>query len=559
MKRSIVPESVMDISLFILLFFLSFYGLGSYGLLDNNEGLYGQIPREMLETGRYIIPHLNGVPYIEKPPLLYWLIAGIYKISGVSETTARFIPASAGLGLSIAVYFFARAEFSVTIGRLSAFILSTLGGLIVFSRMVFFDVVLTFFLTISLFSFFQWSQTKHKNKLRLFYVFLALGILTKGFVALILEGLVVSLFLASMQRLKEGLKEMIEPGGLLLFLALLLPWHGVAIMQEKDFAWFYFINEHVLRFLGLRVPKDYYHGPWFYYLQRVFFTALPWSFFFPFLVKRTSPMPPALKFLWVWVGAFFCFFTLSQAKANYYLVTLFPPLALLLAFHLESFADHRLLKKICQSLGVSLSLLFPLEGLILVYYPSLFPPSLHPFVMALPKGLFWSWLGGSLVFMGTVFFLKQRPRFWPEILTGLQTVPLLVVALGIAQKAEPLFSTRRLVQEKIDQNIPLVLYRDFEKFSSLRFYRKENLPLLDSQSNDLHFGLHRPEGKELSLSYEDFERLFKGQKVYVAVFHNQKKFFEAHYPQALLTHQAGKVFLYTLQDASGIPKESLNP
>ena len=80
--------------LFILGAAAFFYGgLGSYALLNNNEGLYAQIAWEMLESGNWVIPHLNGVPYIEKPPLLYWLVAGSFKLFGKNEWAARFVPA----------------------------------------------------------------------------------------------------------------------------------------------------------------------------------------------------------------------------------------------------------------------------------------------------------------------------------------------------------------------------------------------------------------------------------------------------------------------------------
>src|SRR5690606_19172799 len=100
-----------------------------------------------------------------------------------------------------------------------------------------------------------------------------------------------------------------------------------------------FVNEHILRFLGMREPHDYYHGPIYYYAHRLFLYFIPWCFLagvFLFRVPRGHLRSPDFpKFLWLWFGVTFAFFSFSQAKANYYLVTVMPPLAILFARHLD--------------------------------------------------------------------------------------------------------------------------------------------------------------------------------------------------------------------------------
>jgi 4-amino-4-deoxy-L-arabinose transferase-like glycosyltransferase len=543
MRHYISKLSLLDSALLILLFFLYYYGLGSYGLLNNNEGLYAEIPREMLESGQYIIPYLNGVPYIEKPPLLYWLIALVYKIGGVSETTARLIPATAGVALSLATYFFARAMGSLVTARLSLLVLLTMGGLIVFSRMVFFDVLLTLFLSASLFSFFMWYKTHHKVSLRFFYLFLALAVMTKGIVALGLIGLGILLFLILTGSLQERLRTFLDCWGILLFLAVVLPWHIAASFQEKEFIHFYFINEHFLRFLGRRIPKDYYHGPWYYYFPRLFLTALPWSFTLPLIFKKSSHDKSLMIFLWVWVLVFFVFFSVSQAKANYYLVTIFPPLSLLFALKLEAFSEVESLKKIRQAVALFLAIFLPAAGLISFYRVSFLPSKFQPFVAGMPDVFFWIWLGCSVMMTYSLKFFKHL-RFWPESLTAFQMVPFLLISLVMAQQVEPLFSARKIMQQLSPENLPLVLYRDFEKMSSVRFYAKQNVPIVESLSNDLYFGLRTQQGASLNLSSEQFQQPLSHQGAYVIVFHEQKHNFEKNYPAAHLIHQKEPIYLY---------------
>jgi 4-amino-4-deoxy-L-arabinose transferase-like glycosyltransferase len=318
----------------LLLFF--YFGLGGYGLLNNNEGLYAQIPWEMITSGNWIIPHLNGVPYIEKPPLLYWLIAGSFKVFGKTEFAARFVPATFGFLSCCSLYFFARSFGSERWGRLSALILSSFMGFAIFSRMVFFDVALTFFLTVSALSFYKFYQTREKKYLYGLSVFMAAAVLTKGFVALVLMGIVILSF-TGLERSFSFLKLLFNPLAIGIFLILTVPWHLLASLQDPGFSWFYFINEHWMRFLDKRIPKDYYTGPFYYYVPRVIGYIVPWIFLMPFFVrkKRANLETSMQRFLWCWFIGFFVFFSLSKAKANYYMVVGLPPLALWLGAHLS--------------------------------------------------------------------------------------------------------------------------------------------------------------------------------------------------------------------------------
>jgi 4-amino-4-deoxy-L-arabinose transferase-like glycosyltransferase len=324
---------------FICCLLVFFYGgLGAYSLLNNNEGLYAQISWEMLENGNWIIPHLNGVPYIEKPPLLYWLIAGCFKIFGKTEAAARFVPATFGFLTCIVLYFFARSFHKERWGRFSALILASCCGFIIFSRMVFFDVALTFFLTSSALCFYKFYQTNEKKYLYGLSFCMAAAVLTKGLVSIVLMGLVILSFLL-IERNFLFLKFFFNPVAIGIFLILTIPWHVLAALQEPGFTWFYFINEHWMRFLDKRIPRDYYTGSLYYYIPRVLGYAVPWTFLAPFFVKKISfsIVDSFRRFLWCWFVAFFCFFSLSKAKANYYMVVGMPPLALWLGAYLENY------------------------------------------------------------------------------------------------------------------------------------------------------------------------------------------------------------------------------
>lgn len=395
--------TVLIVILYALLFY---YGLGRLGLMDNNEGLYAEIPREMLATGDFIIPHLNGVPYIEKPPLLYWMTAVSYLVFGFNEFAARFIPATSGLltGLLLMHFLIIKARPSQAV--LTGLMWGTSLGVTVFARVIFFDMLMTFMLTWAMTSFFLWFDTRRKNYLYQAYIATALGILTKGLLAFILPAGIVILFLVlsfdshtshSTDRWsyqKHEVKLILDPLCICLFLIIVLPWHLIAFYRDNNFLWFYFVNEHILRFIGHRVPHDYYSGPPYFYVSRLVVYLFPWTLFLLlFIWPRSSvdihesqTIDRRLKiFLWIWFAVFMLFFTISEAKANYYIVTAFPPVLMLVADGIH--ARARLFRAYIFPAIFSFLLIFLIATIWILTAGVV--PVLHPYKDMLPGWLIW--------------------------------------------------------------------------------------------------------------------------------------------------------------------------
>jgi 4-amino-4-deoxy-L-arabinose transferase-like glycosyltransferase len=489
-----------------------FWGLDAYGLLHNNEGLYAQIPREMLERSNYIIPHLNGVPYIEKPPLLYWLILSVYKLFGVSVWSARFVPASAGLATCLGLYLFMCQQKNPQSGFWAALVLMSFGAFSVFSRMVYFDGLLTFWLTSALLSFYQGQQTLSKKLLSLSYGLLACAVLTKGFVALILYGLVISTWILITGKWRM-IPWLFSPVPLSIFLLILCPWHVMAHKQDPDFSYFYFINEHILRFLGKRQPQDYYHGPIYYYIPRLLLYGLPWTLVAYQSLKKV-PASPLKTFLSIWIGVCFIFFSLSQAKANYYIITLLPPLALLLALGWQQ----------KPSFVKAAPLLFALIGIGAGIYGAYKGYGYEP------CGVFI----GIFVLCAWVYFKKDTYTYAPFLFL-LQTFVLIILALQLVPRFEKDISAKGF------SNLPehACLYRDFEKMSSVVFYANRPLPIYRSLSNDLLYGLNHVPSAKVTLG----ETLKRCPAFFV--FHEQKQLFNQEFPLYQEKETIGKVTLFT--------------
>jgi 4-amino-4-deoxy-L-arabinose transferase-like glycosyltransferase len=550
-------------------------GLGSYGLLNNNEGLYAEIPREMITSHAWrswIIPHLNGLPYMEKPPLLYWLTALSFLLFGVSEWSARLVPAASSLACVALLLWFGKSIQRPQAGRLAALMFVTGFGVFAMSRVLMFDMLLTALLAAALMFSYHYAEQARLRWLLWAYVFLALAVLAKGFVALILFGLVVTAFEISRAR---GVREFIRNCGrwldlraLGVFVLVAAPWHIAASLTEPAFAWFYFINEHVLRFLGRREPHDYYAGAWWYYLPRMAIYLFPWSLLLPFVIggrtksERSNglaqpgwPMAGAetsatgfrpnlqrfLLFAWLLPLAFF---SISSAKANYYLVTVMPFAAL----HLAMLVEAR---------GLPQSRLRALPGILIGACATV---GYVVFVLRPPSASAMTFLGFSerefiggallalaLLAMGTALLA------WRSVKVGiLSYLALPVFSMGLLAIAivplEPQISARPLAQylQQEQAGRQVYLYRSFEELSSLPFYLKQTVPVIDSKSADLFWGDRLRPGNRSMLTSTQFAEKLPQQAVAIVVMNRELPRFRdtAYFNRFSAQHQIGNTTVF---------------
>ncbi|MDD5296419.1 MAG: glycosyltransferase family 39 protein [Rhodocyclaceae bacterium] len=469
-------------------------GLSSYGLLDNNEGLYAEIAREMGRGASLVIPHLIGEPYLEKPPLLYYLVAAAFRLFGETEAAARAVPLLASLACLWSVHGFCARLGRPQTGRLAVLILGSSLGYVLMSRVVMFDMLFTAFFNFALLGFFLAWRESNRWLLRLSHACLALALLTKGFLALILFGLIlVPCFLVRGRRsLWQALRFFADPLGLALFLALALPWHVIASLEHPRFAWFYFINEHVLRFLGKRIPQDYYSGSVAYYLPRLLVFLFPWAFHLALTLFRRGGSGDTDKelagFLWAAWLAPLLFFSLSSAKANYYMVVAMPALALIIAWRIQELAGAGRARLLAWPsgliLGFSLILLTALGIKSRGTFDLAGQPDAALRVAVVAAFLALAWAGFWLAL--------KRQTLLALVATALLLAPIEGYLLHGLAAREAEISARPLARA-ITERCPgcrVMIYRDFEAISSLAFYLEKPPLILDSASNDLWFAWH---------------------------------------------------------------------
>ena len=497
------------IFLFPLFFF--FYGLGSYGLLNNNEGLYGEIARELLLSTSFqdwIIPRLNGVPYIEKPPLLYWLTGLSFYLFGETEWAARFFPALSGFfTVGIAGLFLLKIKQ----GKLflpSVIFLSTSLGYLITARTVYFEGLLIFFLTLSLLSFYLAYTQKQKFYVRLFYIFMGLAFLTKGLIGPVLVILTLSVFILLEKSHRKNLFLFLDPLGLLLGASITLPWVVLATYYDSGFLWFFFINEHILRFLDLKEPRDYYRGPWWYYLPRILGYVFPWAPLFLSFRLFSKEKSPLFLFLKIWIIIPLLFYSFSRAKANYYMLISIVPLCILLAYgfialpskkRLLSFAAlmiHLLCisvlivgffyRRELFSFSLLLSIGIPSFFCAVLFYifqkhfPEISPSSSWNYRLLLPSGIFYAGVFCGLGVNGVNYISKENPGlsikyFWKDM-NSLKNIPP-----------------------------SLYIFRHYEELSSLLWYAERTIPIIDYEGGDLLYGKSKnlPKAQNLFVSSRD--------------------------------------------------------
>lgn len=335
----------------ILAVFLLIYagGMFSPALFDDADSTHAEAAREMAAGGDWVTLHVNGIRYLEKAPLPYWLTALSYRAFGVSEFTTRLPMTLAVVLLVLLAGAWGRRAFGARAGTYAALFVATALGVYLFTRVQIPDVLLSLFIALSLYSFLTALEEGQAWRWCAGYAALALAVLTKGLVALVFVGLAAVIYVALSGDWRRW-REFRLATGLLLFLAIAAPWHILAGLRNTGgagghgFFWFYFVNEHFLRFLGKRYPRDYNKLPALTYWGLHLAWLFPWSLYLPLAVlrwrlayRRGGAARPSLDFTarsrllcLVWAAVVVIFFAFSTNQ-EYYTFPAYLPLLLLLA------------------------------------------------------------------------------------------------------------------------------------------------------------------------------------------------------------------------------------
>jgi 4-amino-4-deoxy-L-arabinose transferase-like glycosyltransferase len=327
-----------------------FWRLGAAGLMDPDEGRYAEMAREMLVLGDWLLPHLNDVPYLEKPPLVPWLIAVSFGLFGLTEFAARLPVALSAVAGVLLAYALGRRWWGETAGFWAALVLATCGGYVALGRLLTLDMTLALFLNAAVAWGYLAYEEERRGLLLPAYASLALAVLTKGPVALVLAVLILGS--VSLGERRRRWTFWLSPGGLLLCAALSLPWFFWVSLSIPEFPRYFFWDHHVGRFATAPIHPE----PFYYYLPVLLAALLPWTPLLPGAVLASRAWAdPRGRFLLLWGGAILGFYSLSQGKLAPYILPVLLPMALLLGRALAlSWPDRALTVGIAAWLGIGL-------------------------------------------------------------------------------------------------------------------------------------------------------------------------------------------------------------
>jgi 4-amino-4-deoxy-L-arabinose transferase-like glycosyltransferase len=522
-------------------------------LMDDVDSVQASISRTMLRTGNWVTPHLDGIKYFEKPPLKYWMIAIFFKLFGDSAFVARLPMVICTVLLCWITARMGDWAFNRRTGLLAGIVLATSIGLFLFTRVLISDVALTLSIALAMWSFLRALDPQERHPRRWALVFgasVGTGLLFKGLIAALFPLASGFLYLCFTHQLteRETWRRLMPLRSALVGIAVAAPWHVLATLDNPPyffvsmesgpgvyhgFFWFYFFNEHILRFLNKRYPHDYNTVPrlLFWSLHLVWF--FPWSVYFPGWLKlRYSSADRASRMRLMalcWIGFLMVFFSFSSTQ-EYYSMPCYPAFALLLACAAASNDTwiNKWLRRGDVLLAITCTLAAGAIAFILASVWSLPTPgdisqalTQHPSEYTLSLGHIgdltlssFAYLRIPLIVAGIAFLigaigvlrLKSAARF----IAAAAMMILFFHAARLAMIAfDPYLSSKPLADALLKSpKGKLIVDDQYYTFSSVFFYADAKALLLNGRVNNLEYGSFAPDAPDVFITDVDLVRLW---------------------------------------------------
>jgi len=519
------------ISIYLLIYIIP---LGHRSLAIIDEARYAEIPREMIVSGNWVVPHLNGLRYFEKPVMGYWLNALSLLAFGENAFAARF-PSALAVGATALLLFFLvkRSTHTNRMALLSAAMMLTFVIVCAVGVTNVLDSMLTFFIT-GMLVFFYFAYTTDETKWKIIHlilcgIFAYFSFMTKGFLAFVVPLITVVPFLLWQKDWKRIFTMPWIP--LLVAILLILPWALMIHLREPDFWSYFFWEEHINRFLPeslnhlmhesetwrnllgekvtnrLVIRETQHEEPIWYFLPILLGGALPWSFVLPAAFTglwKTRRRDPLLRFALCWFIFPFLFFSASSGKLGTYILPCFPALAIIGGCGLFRYFETGAYKSF--SVGAFFTAgLFALTSLVLLlnYFTGIpeaifKPDELGKFIMV---------VCGALLAAVLLFFAARTKKIIQRvILMALAPALLLFLAhfalprrLAVTESAESF-----LMQHRDRARHAMLAVNKYLTHSVAFFYQRDDISLFDGRG-EFEYGLSYPEANERLMTMPRFE------------------------------------------------------
>lgn len=529
-------------------------------LLDDVDTIHAEAAREMLLRHDWVTLYTDGFRYLEKAPLMYWELATSYKLFGISDWSTR-LPLMLGvLALVLATYGLGRFTFGERGGFYSGLALVTSVGPFIFTRFLIPDVLVALWLVVGYYFFLRALEEDPPSRWTCwgFAATCALNVLTKGLIGLVFPVGAIGLYLLLTGKLRYIWKLRLV-SSTVVFFVLAAPWHILAAIRNpaagsaRGFLWFYFINEHVMRFLNKRVPPGYDTVPLLLFWVLLAVWLVPWAVFLPQACREVSGRSRVMRegmdrrqranlLFALWALVILVFFSFST-RQEYYTIPALPGIALLVGGWLERESGNeasdrdrragRISSTVLLVIGV-VAFVFgiavlasthvPVSGADLADLLSKHPRDydfslghmldLNPEALGVFRGPL---LGASLAFLlGPLANWWMRRRGEPGLgnaALALMMVALLACVHSAFVRFNPILSSHELavaIQKEYQPGDVIVIDGQYHEASTLNFYTGIPVHVLHEPSGNLWFGAKFPDSPKIFETPESVAALWAG-------------------------------------------------
>ena len=532
--------------LILVLAIVWFANLEVRKLIRPDEGRYAEVPREMVATGDWVTPRQNGLKYFEKPALQYWATAAAYEVFGIHHWTARLWPALTGFWGVLLAGFVGARFWGVRAGLFAAAISASSLLYVLIAHINTLDMGVTFFLCLGLFTLMlaqraEASARAQRHWMWLAWAALALAVLSKGLIGAALPA--ASLIVYTLWSRDWALwKRLHLFSGLLIFFAVATPWFVIVSLRNPEFFQFFFIHEHVERFLTKTHSRV---GPPWYFVPILLTGMLPWTLLMfdacarAFRREATTGFQPK-RFLLTWILFVFVFFSASSSKLPSYILPIFPAAALLMGEYLTRIRPRLLAWHIVPAL---------LLGSIALW---LAPQATRLADVEVPLALYqayvpWLIAAAAVATLGAaaalVLALKSHPLA-AVITLGFGGLVCAQLVLTGHDHLSPAASTYHLVERikpQLRADAPFYSISIYDQ--TLPYYTGRTLTLVE-YTGELSFGIDQEPGSFMR-TYGEFEKRWAADKFAMAIMHpGTLAYFDRHnVPYVIIARDTRRVIV----------------
>ncbi len=499
MTKKIIPYILFSAAAL----FLFFFQLPQIPLWSSDEGRFAEIARAMHVTGNWIVPHFNGLPYLEKPPLAAWTTLLSYKAFGITAFATRLPGALSALGVLFLAFLFIRRFFGNGAAQYATLCLLTTAGFVLVGRFAVIDMQMIFLLSSSLF-FLMLGVFEQKNRFYLIAgVFMGLTFLTKGLIGAALPAIIFFIFLALTGRFNEFKKLPVLILTFLIFIGISIPWTLAILKQQPEFLDIFIFEHHFKRFATATFGRK---RPFWFFTYILPLVTFPWCLFLPAAIadawKSAKEYKQKCLFLLLWAAIIFIFFSIPRSKLPYYIVPTTVPLALLSGVFLSRWVSGEKL----NISGAWLEWTWKITCAIFILgatglYISLLFANRIPEIGVLRP---WIPIGALMLAVGGVesfYFFKKNNRKAAILTIAVSVYLALIVVFFCMIRLSPLQSTAdfaSIIQENSNSEDMIAAYGSPDRYSDLPFHLKRRIVIVGSDRGTMTRESRQEENKSLT-------------------------------------------------------------